>query len=162
MAHTEINTPADNLLTSPNAQEHNEGIIWNIALDWKKELTNLRTDIQKWQLKKEFQEAKKIEQSILEYLRIDTYLGMDIPKKRRTHFRVAFSLSEEEINMQPYFYKNILRLYSLRHSKIPQTTIQSWITEKKEIILEFDVTKDKSSYFIGDISIENAKNENVE
>ncbi|MDD2916960.1 MAG: hypothetical protein PHH70_03915 [Candidatus Gracilibacteria bacterium] len=157
MIHTKNDIfTTDNPPISPDIREYAEEAIENSVFSGGNELLiKLRTDIEKGQLKKEMEEARKIEQFILEYLKIDTYLGIDITKKKRTNFEVTFSINEDDMRIQADIYENILSLYSMKHPEADQNTVQSWISGKKNIVLKFGVTSDKSSYFIRDIGIEN-------
>lgn len=134
----------------------NEGIVWEILSIGKKELSKLRSNIEIKQLKKEISQAKTIEQQILEYLRLDNYLGIPLDANKNLEDLVAsYPIEAERFETQSNFFYNIFALYFLRnpHINMSEKKILSWINEKKNIQIEFSANNEKHEYFIRDIRI---------
>lgn len=138
----------------PDWKEIKSGIVWDIQKIGKRRLNSLRTDIEKWRLRREIAGAWDLERSVLEYLAIDTYLGIDVPReKERVDFQVTFSLDEKEVKVQSDLYTNLFALYLLKNPGVDESAIQSWIHAGKEIKIEFWVSKNKDTYFIKNLII---------
>ncbi len=50
-------------------------------------------------------------------------------------------------------FNNLFALYFLRNPNVSKNIVDSWVLEKKSIVIEFWVNRDASSYFIQNIHV---------